>query len=227
MKTISIILSRGGSKGLKSKNILPFNGKPLLFWTIDQLKKSNEVNEIFLSSDSEEILDIGRDEDINLIERPSKFSQDSSSSESAWKHSIECIDCDEEDLIIAPQVTSPLRLKNDFDNALEYFNEKSLDSLFSAVKFEDECSWVEDENEIVPSNYDPSNRKRRQETKSTIVENGSFYIFKSGKFLKNMNRFVGKKDYFLMKHWQLFEIDDRETFDMCEKLMQTFMIKND
>ena len=78
MKTISIILSRGGSKGLKSKNILPFNGKPLLFWTIDQLKKSNEVDEIFLSSDSEEILDIGRDEDINLIERPSKFSQDSS-----------------------------------------------------------------------------------------------------------------------------------------------------
>ena len=133
MKTISIILSRGGSKGLKSKNILPFNGKPLLFWTIDQLKKSNEVDEIFLSSDSEEILDIGRDEDINLIKRPSKFSQDSSSSESAWKHSIEYIECDQEDLIVAPQVTSPLRLKSDFDDAIEYFNDKSITFMLSVL----------------------------------------------------------------------------------------------
>ena len=46
---------RGGSKGISNKNIRIINGKPLLYYTIDQAKKSKLFNKIVVSTDSEKI----------------------------------------------------------------------------------------------------------------------------------------------------------------------------
>ena len=59
-KIIAIILARGGSKGIKNKNIKKINNKPLLQWSLDHCKKSKKINSIWLSSDSENILKLGK-----------------------------------------------------------------------------------------------------------------------------------------------------------------------
>ena len=58
---IAIIPARGGSKGLKRKNILPFNGRPLISWSIDFIKKSGVFNRCLTSTDSEEIALIAKE----------------------------------------------------------------------------------------------------------------------------------------------------------------------
>ena len=40
MKIIGIIPARAGSKGIKNKNIININGKPLIYYTIQAVKKS-------------------------------------------------------------------------------------------------------------------------------------------------------------------------------------------
>ena len=60
MQNITIIPARGGSKNLKNKNIKIFNGKPLIYWTINQAKKSKFAGEIFVSTDSNKISEIFR-----------------------------------------------------------------------------------------------------------------------------------------------------------------------
>ena len=41
-KILGIILARGGSKGIKDKNIVKFGNKPLIKWTFDAAKKSKK-----------------------------------------------------------------------------------------------------------------------------------------------------------------------------------------
>ncbi len=60
MKVASIILARGGSKGVPNKNKMDFCGKPLISWTIEQCIESGiDKSDIFVSSDSLDILEIG------------------------------------------------------------------------------------------------------------------------------------------------------------------------
>ena len=47
---ICVISARGGSKGIKNKNILNFHGKPLIAWSILQATKSKCFNDVFIST---------------------------------------------------------------------------------------------------------------------------------------------------------------------------------
>ena len=66
-KILSIIPARYGSKGLKKKNILPFDGKPLLFWSIDHALDSKMITDVLVSSDSEIILNLCKKNYQNII----------------------------------------------------------------------------------------------------------------------------------------------------------------
>tara|TARA_B100001123_G_C15344010_1_gene1036182 strand:- start:3339 stop:4034 length:696 start_codon:yes stop_codon:yes gene_type:complete len=223
---VAIIPCRGGSKGLPGKNIKLFSGKPLLAWTLEQLLNSKKIDEIYVSSDNKEILDVASEFGSDTILRPDALAADTSSSESVWLHAIEFLDLDKDTVIIAPQVTSPLRLKEDFSNALDQFTLENNDSLFSCSPFEDICLWSKSGNEANPKpvNFNYRNRSRRQELDMQIVENGSFYIFRAGNFKEEKNRIFGKVGFFMMKQWQVFEIDDYESFLLCENLMKYFVI---
>ena len=56
MRNLCSIGMRGGSKGVKDKNLKKINGKPLLAYTIIQAKESGLFEYVAFSSDSDEIL---------------------------------------------------------------------------------------------------------------------------------------------------------------------------
>ena len=59
-KIVALIPARGGSKRLKRKNILPLLGKPLIAWSIEHALESEYIDEVFVSSEDEEILEISQ-----------------------------------------------------------------------------------------------------------------------------------------------------------------------
>ena len=85
MKSVAVILARGGSKGIPQKNIIPLNNKPLLEYTITAAKQSN-VNEVWVSTDCENIKSVAIKLGVNVLDRPKKFATDSSKSEEALLH---------------------------------------------------------------------------------------------------------------------------------------------
>ena len=56
----AIIPARGGSKGIPNKNIVDFCGMPLLAYSIQQAKRCQLIDDIYVSSDSEKILDVAQ-----------------------------------------------------------------------------------------------------------------------------------------------------------------------
>ena len=60
-KTIAIIPARGGSKGIKNKNIRMFNGYPLIYWSIKQAQNSKCISDVYVTSDSTNILKVAKE----------------------------------------------------------------------------------------------------------------------------------------------------------------------
>ena len=220
-----IILARGGSQGIPKKNIIDFCGKPLIAWTIEQCMSSKHVNKVWVSSDCEEILNVAVKYGAEAIFRPDSISGNTATSESAWLHAIEIIKNEfDVDVVLAPQVTSPLREVADIDNALELFKKEGYDSMFSASMVDDLFFWEKTNSGLSSINYDYKNRKRRQDFNQQIIENGSFYLFKPKVIQQESNRFGGNIGFSEMSFWKMFEIDNLDDLRMCSALMREFLL---
>ena len=178
-KILAFIPARGGSKGIPNKNIKLFNGKPLIEWTIESALKSKLIHKVIVSSDSKKILSLSKNFGADVILRPKNISGDRSTTESAINHCIKNLE-DSFDVIVLLSPTSPIRRKEDIDNAIKQFKLKKLDSCFSASRLNDFLIWEYNKKikKFKSINYDFKNRGIRQNRELNYVENGSIYVFR-------------------------------------------------
>lgn len=222
MQTVAIIPARGGSKGLKDKNIYPVAGKPLLAWTIAQARAARHVDRVFVSTDSERIAETAREYGAEVIIRPEAISGDKASSESAVLHATGVI---EEQygvpvgMIVFLQATSPLRKPGDIDRAVEVFRQEGADSLISVTRADDLTLWESRNGGWASVNFDYRNRGMRQERPSQYIENGSIYIFTPQTLSAFNNRIGERLRVYEMEFWQTWEIDTIEEIDLIEYFM--------
>ena len=221
----SIILARGGSKGLKNKNLRKINNKPLIYWSIKKSLEAKKIIHTWVSSDSEKILNYSKKNGASIIKRPKKLAEDKSSSESAWLHGINYIKKRgyKIDNVVGIQPTSPIRSGKDFDGAIRNFEKNNLDSLFSSTIINDFFFWITNKKNKFISNYNYKHRKPRQYIKDRYLENGSFFIFNSKKFLKNKCRFFGKIGTFVMPKFKSYQIDDKEDLEIVSILSKKYL----
>tara|TARA_Y200000002_G_C22668761_1_gene659070 strand:+ start:1182 stop:1856 length:675 start_codon:yes stop_codon:yes gene_type:complete len=221
-KVIALILCRGNSKGVKNKNIKLFCGKPLLYWTIKSLKESKKIKKIYISSDSDKILNYAKKQKIITIKRPKKLATSKSQSEKALEHAIKKINIDF-DYVVFPQVTCPLRPKNIFDKALNYFFKNKFDSLFSSNIPSKIFLWQKTRKKLNPK-FNLKKRKMRQDIKNIYSENGSFYIFKKDGFNKFKNRLFGKIGTYEIDKLYSYDIDEKIDFEINKILKKKLKI---
>ena len=228
MKVSSIILARGGSKGVPNTNKRDFCGKPLISWTIEQcIDGGIDKDNIFVSSDSHDILEIGHEYGVGSILRTPEVSGDGATSELSWIYSINYLRKlgFNYDWIFAPQVTSPMREPSDIKNGLLMAESGEYDSLFAATKT-DQCSlWKRSKDGLESIGYDYKNRKRRQDNDIQYIENGSFYMFKPDSIKKFNNRMYGNIGIVEMDQWKSFEIDSIDDFKLSSLVMKEYMLK--
>jgi len=225
-KVIAIILARGGSKGIPRKNVLNFVGHPLVAWSVMQAKKTKEIDEVYVSSDSDEILEIAQSYGAKVIKRPDEYAGDTAKSEEAILHALKVLGSDQE-IIIMLEPTAPLRKPNDLGNAVKMFRTEGWDSCFSGAALQDFLIWKRDNNgKLTSVNYDYKNQGPRQMREPDYVENGAIYMFKPEIMLKNKNRFGGNIGIFPNYFWQSFEIDEPEDWDFVELVFHKYLSKD-
>ncbi len=223
-KIHSIILARGGSKGIKNKNIININNKPLIYWSIKASLKSKMISETWVSSDNFKILHLAKKYGAKIIVRPKRLSQDNTSSDIAWLHAVNEIKKSHEiSHVVGIQPTSAIRGSKDFDKSLKKYFKKKYDCLFSANDKDEAFSW-KIKNKLEPE-YNLKLRPRRQQLSKRITENGSFYIFNVKKFLKEKNRLFGKIGYQLLEKYKSFEIDTLEDIPIVESILKNLKYK--
>ena len=224
-ENVVIIPARGGSVGIKNKNLINFSNKPLLYWTIKQAISSKKVSDVYVSSDSMQILNFSKKLGAIPLLRPKKIATDMSKSEDAIIHFINSLDKNFKNIIFL-QATSPLRLKKDIDNAINIFKKKKYDSLFSCSTSSDWFDvWKTKNDKVLPLTIDYKKKVPRQKVKEKYyLQNGSIYIFNKDKFIKYKNRLFGKIGVYIMKEWQSFQIDEKKQIKFMEVLFNNFVL---
>ena len=159
-------MARSGSKGIPNKNIIKINKKPLIWYSINASLKSN-VNETWVSSDSQKILEIANKYNAYTILRPKKFATDNATSESALLHFASKVQFD---ILIFLQPTSPLIISKDINKAINML--KIYDSVLTVSEI-NQFVWTNKK-----PNYDINNRKRRQKKHESFLETGSLFATK-------------------------------------------------
>jgi len=137
MNVTAIIPARGGSKGLKNKNIRDLAGHPLIHYAISSAKQSKLVNKIIVSTDDLQIKSTAENYGAEVpFLRPAELSNDTASLESALKHAVDFLENEQKyfsDIIVYLSATEIFRKKNMIDTVTEaLINDESLDSAFWA-----------------------------------------------------------------------------------------------
>lgn len=217
MKNIAIIPARGGSKRLPNKNILLLDGIPLIAHSIIFAQNNPSiVNDIFVTTDDEEIKEISLKFGAKVIDRPSELSGDLDSTVSALKHCLEVINDAQIENVILLQPTNPLRPEDLISKAFEVYKEKKCDSLFTVSRNHQKFGKIVN-NEFVPFNYEIG--QRSQDLDPIFFENGLLYISKVQNILKDTIISQNAFPFELNHEFASVDIDTEDDFDYAEYLL--------
>jgi CMP-N,N'-diacetyllegionaminic acid synthase len=137
MRRLAVICARGGSKGVKGKNLRPLAGKPLLAHSIEQAKQSGVFDAVAVSSDSGEILDVARQWGADhLIERPAELATDAAPKVPAIRHCAEAVEKSAGvafDVIVDLDATAPLRNLDDIRGVVELLESSGTANVVSGA----------------------------------------------------------------------------------------------
>lgn len=222
-KTIAIIPARGGSKRLPNKNIMLLNGIPLLAHSILYAQANSEIiDEVYVSTDDENIKAIALNYGAKVIDRPKEISGDLEPTVSALKHVLEAIE--EVDNVILLQPTNPLRPENLLRNCFKKFEETQSDSLFTVSQNQYKLGKISN-NKFQPFNYEIG--QRSQDLEPLYYENGLLYISKAKLILpldcaRGDSKIISKNAFpFEINHaFATIDIDTQEDLDYARYLIQ-------
>ena len=138
-KILALVPARGGSKGIKDKNIILLHGAPLISYTIDSALGSKYIDNTVVTTDSERIASVAKlyGADVPFL-RPVELASDSAKTVDAVIHAIETLATigQNYDVLVLLQPTQPLRTSEDIDNAIELFFKNNRQSLASVTPVE-------------------------------------------------------------------------------------------
>ena len=212
MKIVSVILARGGSKGIPNKNIIDIKGKPLIEYSI-QASLASQISETWVSTDCLQIKDVSQRCGAKVLDRPTELATDISSSEDALLHFSDNIDFD---ILVFLQPTSPLLLAKDINMGINLLLEGEHDSVFSVYREHWIPRWSLN---MQPKHWDINKRPMRQEVEELLVENGAFYISTRKQLLNSRLRYGNKIGYIEMPLYRSFQIDTIEDLELIKKLL--------
>jgi len=220
-KFLAIIPARGGSKRLPRKNVLHLSGKPLITYSIEAGTLSKYVDDLVVSSDSEEILNISQKFGANIIVRPDYLASDSATTYDAVEHTLENISG--YDYLILLQPTSPLRTARHIDEAIEFLDEKDADAVVSVSEMEHSPLWsnsLPDNKSLKGFLNDEIAGKRSQDLEKYFRVNGAIYICKIDKFLEEKTFFIENNIFaYEMSRNSSIDIDEAIDFKLAEVMM--------
>jgi CMP-N-acetylneuraminic acid synthetase len=225
-KVLALIPARGGSKGVINKNLRVLNGSPLIDYTIRAALQSKNIDDVYVSSDSEAILEYAGRHQCHCIKRPSKFAQDCSPASDVVSHFITTLSTkikELDPLIVYLQPTSPLRDVNDIDNALMLLNKTLGNRLISVVEMHHSpykafqlCQSGE-----LQSLFDESfTNKRRQDLPRLMLPNGAIYTFLLSEFVNHKGFPSNGSIPYIMEAEASIDIDNEDDFNLVEKILE-------
>lgn len=198
---LGVIPARGGSKGIRRKNIRPIAGKPLIAWTILAAQQSALLDRCVVSTEDAEIASVSRRYGAEVIDRPASLATDTATTLSVLQDLLAGIDAD---TVVLLQCTSPVRDPGLIDACIRQYRSTGADCVATGYL----CSLFE------WGTYSA----RRQELSPFFHDDGNVYVIRA-KNIRNGDLFAGKRETVLTPRECNYEIDDEFDFWLNEQVL--------
>jgi CMP-N-acetylneuraminic acid synthetase len=228
MSYFGLVCARGGSKGILNKNIINFNGKPLIYWAIKCGLSVKDITKVLVSSDSSKIINLSKKygAEVPFI-RPKYLSTDNSPEWKSWQHALKYINTNYnkkiKGLIIIP-TTAPLRKTIDIKKAIKIFEDNNSDVVISVRDAERNpyFNMVEyDSNKnLIISKKSKKNIFRRQDAPEVFDMTTVVFIIRPSFLEKKNNIFEGKINFVKIPYHRSIDIDNRTDLFMANSFLK-------
>ncbi len=209
---LGVIPARGGSVGVPKKNVRPLGGKPLVVHTFEQANQVLELDQVVLSTDSEDIAATGRAYGVKVVIRPPELATSEARTEPAILHALDALDDEAPfDYIVLLEPTSPFRTAKTISNCIQTIAEKGGVSLVTVRETRASLGNLMDGRFQL---LNPDAPRRRQERQPLYYESSTVYVC-SVDHLRATNSLISKD-------WLGVEVSEHEAFDI--NTMRDFFI---
>ena len=222
-----MIPARGGSKGIPRKNLVSLAGKPLIQYTLEAALESGELEWVVLSTDDEEIAELGRKAGVDVpFLRPSPLATDRTVMVPVIEHAVrwanEKVQGDLEAVMVL-QPTSPFRRARHIDGAARRFREADTDGVVSV------SAPVEHPYEFVTFSAGEMRRaverkmeaSRRQDWPKFFFVNGAIYLVRTSALMRDHTLLPRRSVPYLMDQRDSVDIDSVFDLKIAECLLSS------
>lgn len=223
MRTLVIIPARGGSKGIPRKNIKPFDGKPLIYYTIDCARAICQDEDICVSTDDDEIIQVVKDYGLKVpFKRPEELATDTAGTYEVLIHALDYYEKNGNhyDVVVLLQNTSPFRTPQQVKEALSLYRE-DVDMVVSVKECAANpyyCVFEENQEGFLHICKGNGNIYRRQDAPKVYEYNGAIYVM-NAKVLKSTHMHkMQKRIKYVMDDLSSFDLDTMWDWKMAEMI---------
>ncbi len=232
-KVLCTICARGGSKGVKNKNIKLLHGKPLIAYTIEQAMASKLFEHIVISTDSDEIANVAQEYGADVFfKRSAGMSSDTAGKleviRDAFQRSEEHYG-EKYHYLVDLDATAPLRNIDDITQSFQQFIENNNDNLITAMPSRRSPYFnlveVNQAGKVSLSKTLDNSIVRRQDAPKSYDMNASIYIWKRNAILNNNSLFIETTGLYVMPEDRSIDIDTELDYKFVAFIMSENNVK--
>lgn len=220
MTSVALIPCRGGSKGIPRKNLQTVHGVPLVIRAINSCFDGG-IDEVYVSTDDREIGNYAIAAGAKVIERPTEFAQDTSSTDDVLRHALGSLielGYSQDDPLLILQATSPFTQAETIRKSLNLLLEGPGLGVFTVVDWHG-FTWNVESGGVTPYLHDHRNRSRRQDLSPRVLETGGVYGARIKSFIDSGVRFVDPLMPIYVGRAESIEIDTWDDLDYCNQIL--------
>ena len=218
-KVMGLTLARGGSKRVPRKNVIDVNGKPLIQYTIDEVKKSKYIDHYIISTDDEDIKKLCRELEQTYFDRSP--ADDTQKSSDGLLEVLKTMD--KPDYIVEIMCTNPLKTVEDIDGVIEKIDKMNVDSVCSVVRVWDyhpsRVKFIEGNK--MKDVYPEVLESRRQDlTPPAYIRNGSIYAMTWEQLRTKETKYDKNTVPYIMSEERTINIDEPIDLELARILLR-------
>lgn len=227
MRVLGLIPARGGSKGIPRKNIRMLGGKPLIAWTIEAARKSRLLTRVILSTEDEEIAEVGRQWEVDVpFLRPRELAEDDTPTLPVVLHAVMEIEKQggHYDAVCLLQPTAPFRKPEWIDACIQLMEKRGADASVTVCRIPAEhhpwWSLMLDGEGWLHFSQSGEAPVRRQDLPPAYYREGSVYVTRVQTLLRSGSLYGTKLAAFEVAADESVNLDTEEDWKRAEMLLE-------
>lgn len=207
MKVVAFLPVKGSSLRISNKNTALLDGKPLFLHTLEKLIDCNFIDDVYLDTESDEIIQMADHLDCKILKRHPDLASNSTDGNQLFMNEVNQV---ESDIYIQILCTSPFINISTIEKGIDILKQKPEHDSVVLVSRAKQYTWSSNK-----PNYNIDHIPNSVDLPESIIESMGLYIVRKGA-AQSTNRRIGKNPYLLSASpIEAIDVNWPEEFDLA------------